>query len=231
MTALAANKNVVEKRGNIVAHPMAVDIVFKGALLKHNAAGYLAPCAAEAGAKFAGVAYEYKDNSAGSAGDIDCRTVKKDRVLLEGSGFNQTDVGEKVYATDDQTITKTFGATVQLVGIIDEYVSSTQVWVKIDGYTEANDFVVLDQLDVGIKPSHIVVFAGEFTTLGGDTAEAIAAVGALATDLVHVTMHTVGAAPVTILTASADTDVINIVTSADPSTDHVFTYSVLRAAA
>ena len=77
----------------------------------------------------------------------------------------------------------------------------------------------------------IVMFAGEFTTAGGDANETITVTGALATDLVHATLHTVGGTPRTILTARANTNAIDVVMSGDPSTDHVLTYTVLRAAA
>ena len=87
MTALAADKQVPEKKGEILAYPVvASDIIYKGALCKVNAAGYLAPCSSEEGASFAGVAYEKKDNSAGVAGALDCRVMKKGVFLLEGTG-------------------------------------------------------------------------------------------------------------------------------------------------
>lgn len=74
-----------------------------------------------------------------------------------------------------------------------------------------------------------VVAAGEFTTVGGDTAEAITVTGALATDLAVVTLHTAGSSATTIVTASAAADVVNVVFAGDPSDDHVVTYLVLRA--
>lgn len=77
--------------------------------------------------------------------------------------------------------------------------------------------------------SHYVVAAGEHTTEGGDANESIAVAGALATDLVTVTLHTVGSTPRTILTAQSAEDAVNVVMSGDPSTDHVLTYVVLRA--
>lgn len=101
----------------------------------------------------------------------------------------------------------------------------------VDGTKLADNAVSLEHLDAAITPSHIVVYAGEFTTAGGDTDETISVPGVVATDLVHVTLHTAGASPVTIVDASAGTDQIDVDMSADPSTDHVLTYSVLRAAA
>ena len=94
----------------------------------------------------------------------------------------------------------------------------------------ANAAVSLEHLDSGIAPSHVVKFAGTFTTAGGDANEAITVTGAAATDIAMVVLHTVGATPRTILTAQAATNAINLVFSGDPSTDHVVRYMVLRAA-
>lgn len=133
MSALADNLQVDRKDGEIVSHPVIeTDIVYEGALVKVNADGYLAPCAAELGAVFAGVAVEKVDNSAGANGDKSCRVYKKGIFLLTGSSLARTDIGQAVYAADDQTITKTNAADLQRVGVIVEFVSSTKVWVKIE---------------------------------------------------------------------------------------------------
>lgn len=101
----------------------------------------------------------------------------------------------------------------------------------VDGSNIADASISLEHLDSAITPSHIVVFAGEFTTAGGDTDETISVPGVVATDLVHVTMQTAGASPVTIIDAACGTDQIDVDMSADPSTDHILTYTVYRAAA
>lgn len=90
--------------------------------------------------------------------------------------------------------------------------------------------VTLAKLASGITPSHVVKFAGKFTTLGGDANEQITATGAVAGDIVIATLQDVGLTPRTLLTAKAGTDVVNLVFSGDPSTDHVVNYQVLRAA-
>ena len=124
------------------------------------------------------------------------------------------------------------GAELDTVNIADaEIVSADIAADAVDGTKLADNAVSLEHLDAAITPSHIVVYAGEFTTAGGDTDETISVSGVVATDLVHVTLHTAGATPVTIIDASAGTDQIDVDMSADPSTDHVLTYSVLRAAA
>jgi len=133
MSALTDNVEINEKEGKIASCPVvASDILYRGALLKHNAAGYLAPCAAEAGARFAGVCYQKVDNSAGAAGDVEGKVIQKGTFLMTGAGFAQSDVGNNAYASDDNTISNTQGANEQDVGVVVGYVSATQVWVKID---------------------------------------------------------------------------------------------------
>lgn len=75
----------------------------------------------------------------------------------------------------------------------------------------------------------IIFDAGEFTTAGGDATETITVTDALATDIVLVDIHTVGSTPVLIVTSLAIADAITVTMSADPSTDHVLSYVVMRA--
>ena len=131
MAALTKEIEVLEKDGIVRAMPMAVDVIYRGALTVMDTSGFLAPAATAAGNCFAGIAEETVDNSAGSAGDKTCRVKCEGRYLLTGTGFAQTDVSLPVYASDDQTITKT-STNNPRVGIIDEFVSATQVWVKLD---------------------------------------------------------------------------------------------------
>lgn len=90
--------------------------------------------------------------------------------------------------------------------------------------------ITLAELSSGIAPSHVVKYAGTFTTLGGDASESITVAGALATDIVCVTVKTAGATPRSIAAAAAGTNAIAVTMSGDPSTDHVLQYVVLRAA-
>lgn len=157
--------------------------------------------------------------------------------MADASGDNWKVAGVDT-ATNPQSIDVSTGLTATesqgtvTLKVADGGIDTTQL--AADAVTNAkieDDAVSLEHLDAGITPSHIVVYAGEFTTLGGDENEAITVTGALATDLVHVNLHTKGATPRTILTASAATNAVNIEMSGDPSTDHVITYTVLRAVA
>lgn len=131
MAALTENIEVQEQDGVKLNAPVGVDIIYKGALCKYNSAGFIEPCAVEALSKFAGIAESEADNSGGSAGDETVDLKTKGRFLLTGTGFAQTDVAQLVYASDDQTVTKTEAANLQIVGYIVKFVSSTQVWVDL----------------------------------------------------------------------------------------------------
>lgn len=93
-----------------------------------------------------------------------------------------------------------------------------------------NANVTLAKLAAGITPSHIVVFAGKYTTLGGSATEAQTVTGVASTDIVLATLQAKGATPRTILTSAPTLNTITYVFSGDPSTDHVVSYQVLRAA-
>lgn len=90
--------------------------------------------------------------------------------------------------------------------------------------------VLLAMLATGVAPSHVLKFAGKHTTVSGAT-QTITVTGVASTDIVHVTLQTVGGVPRTITTAAPTTNTITVVMSGDPSTDHILSYSVLRAAA
>ena len=145
MTALAESINVEEKDGVIHNAPMAVDIIYRGAMVVQNAAGFLSPVVgAAAGDVFAGIAEEEVDNSGGSAGDLKCKYKKTGRYLLLGSSFAQTDVGVKVYGVDDQTVTKTFAANLPFIGVIDEFVSGTQAWIMLSEDSNTGEAAIAD---------------------------------------------------------------------------------------
>jgi hypothetical protein len=130
--ALSNSVNVDEKDGVVHSAPViASDIIYRGAIVMYSTTGYLAPAATGAGNIFAGISEEEIDNSAGAAGDLNCRYKKEGCYLLTGAGLAQTDIGEFVYASADDTITKT-STNNPMVGQIVEYVSATQVWVKLE---------------------------------------------------------------------------------------------------
>lgn len=128
--ALATERDVELKDGEILAHKMAAVKIFQGALVMINAAGYVTN-ASDAAGFFAGIAVETVDNSAGAAGDKEIRVYKRGNALLIGSGFAQADVGEVILASANDTVTKTSAANRPIVGVCVEVVSATKIWVEL----------------------------------------------------------------------------------------------------
>jgi hypothetical protein len=158
----------------------------------------------------------------------------------KGAKFVKTNgtVGATEYTNEGDETSCDFNALVTTSGDITAVVagdgltggatsgSATLDVVAGTGLTAAADAI---GLATGYTPSHIVKFAGTFTTAGGDAAESITVAGATATDIAIVTVKTAGVSPVSIVAAAAGTDAIAVTMSADPSTDHVLQYTVFRA--
>lgn len=96
----------------------------------------------------------------------------------------------------------------------------------------ADNAVSLENLDSGITPSHIVVYAGEDTWTGGGASKAITVTGAAATDIVVATIQSAPSEAAYIASAAVTANTVTITLSAaNTSNDAVISYQVLRAAA
>jgi len=102
--------------------------------------------------------------------------------------------------------------------------------ITCPGFVPAPLSVGLTNLTVGVAPSHVVKFAGTFTTVGGDVTEVITVPGVLGTDIVQVSVRVLGAIDATILAAAPGVGNITVTFDVDPDNDHVLQYVVLRAA-
>lgn len=89
--------------------------------------------------------------------------------------------------------------------------------------------VTLELLDESIAPAFVVKFAGQHTTAGGDANETATVTGVLATDIVIATIEDNGTNNVTLLQAAAAANAVNFTLSANPGTDCIINYIVLRA--
>jgi hypothetical protein len=133
-------------------------------------------------------------------------------------GFNASDIAFARMKTADDT--DTLSSVISAAGKV------TVVETADPLAAHSYDFFVLRQ---GAAPSHRIFAGGAFTTAGGDANEAIPVTGLLVSDIVITQVHTKGASPVTIVTSVAAAGQINVVMSADPSTDHIIKYMVLRS--
>lgn len=134
MAALSADTvvNYQEVEGAIYEYPMvASDIIYKGALVSINSAGYALPAGDNSGdVGVVGIALEQADNSSGSAGDISVKVLSGIVIksLATAADVGQTSVGVKATVSDDQTVDIAANTTNDVTaGMITKYVSSSAV--------------------------------------------------------------------------------------------------------
>ena len=123
MTTLAANTPRAFELGEFQDYPViAADIIYEGSAVGLvDGSGHAQPLAA--GNRFVGFCYAKADNAAGLAAAINVRVVSSGRVQLAVTGAVITDVGQPVYATDDNTFgfTPVGGA---FIGKVSRFVSA-----------------------------------------------------------------------------------------------------------
>lgn len=131
MTTLAANKVRSFELGNRNHLPViASDVIYEGAAVGLVAAtGHARPLVA--GDMFGGFAEYAADNSLGAAAAINVQVIKAGEIQLPVSGAVITDVGQPVYASDDDTFAFTpVGGS--FVGFVKRFVSAGVVIVEFD---------------------------------------------------------------------------------------------------
>lgn len=131
MTTLAANSPRAFEIGSRNEIPViASDIIYEGAAVGIvTASGHARPLAA--GDRFAGFAEAKADNSAGAAAAINVRTVESGKIQLTVTGVTITDLGQPVYATDDNTFVMSPVGGV-FVGYVHRFVTTDTAVVAFD---------------------------------------------------------------------------------------------------
>jgi len=131
MTTLAADTPRVKVLGTINEYPMiASDIIYEGAAVGLVlASGHARPLTNVD--KFVGFAEEKRDNSLGAAAALNVRVVAQGRIVLTISGATITDVGQPIYATDDNAFQFT-PAGGKYIGKMSRYISATSIEVEFD---------------------------------------------------------------------------------------------------
>ena len=138
MTAITALKDTRRQEAVILPFPVeeATKIV-EGALVSVNAAGYAVNATDTASERVVGVATAEADNTSGADGAIDV-TVWTDGAHDFVSAFSATiaNVGDKVYALDNQTVDVAGSLTNDiLVGVVVGVISTSKVRVLLTSYT------------------------------------------------------------------------------------------------
>lgn len=132
MVALSAKSVRASRRlGKMVSYSAGVGTIYAGALVMIDANGFALPAAASLNNNgCVGVAIATVDNSGGSAGDLKV-TVQEGEFLFAADTIAQANVGERVYADDDNTIDETQATNAPLAGLLVEFVSASEGWVSV----------------------------------------------------------------------------------------------------
>ena len=134
MTTLAVDTPRILEIGDRNEFPViAADIIYEGSAVGLvNASGHARPLTSVD--TFVGFAEKKADNSAGAAAASKVRVIKKGKVLLPVTGAVITDVGNPVYAQDDNAFSflKTSGV---FVGVFHRYTESGYGIVEFDAGT------------------------------------------------------------------------------------------------
>ncbi len=126
--------------GEMISCKMSNEKVYKGTLMDVLASGYVAQIADTDGLIFAGVSAETKDNSGGSAGDLNIDIYVKGIFTFKTTGADISWVGKLMYAdlanpdAGQRVLATTGGTNPVVVGRCVEFVDSTHVRVMIDGF-------------------------------------------------------------------------------------------------
>lgn len=133
MTTLAQDMTRPFEIGDRNEYPVvASDIIYQGAAVGLVASsGHARPLTA--GDRFGGFAESRADNSAGAAADTNVRVIERGKVQLTVTGVTATDIGQPVYATDDDTFTLSPVDGV-FVGFVHRYVGSNTAVVRFDAF-------------------------------------------------------------------------------------------------
>jgi hypothetical protein len=124
MTTLAANKPRAYEIGDHNDLPMvATDIIYEGAAVGDNGAGLARPLVAAD--PFLGFAVRQADNAAGAASAARVLVKQRGEIVLSVTGVaSADDVGQTVYASDDDTFTLTSTSN-SSIGKVARWISGT----------------------------------------------------------------------------------------------------------
>jgi hypothetical protein len=133
MSGLTRDRATSYREGIEVEYPVAASTrIYAGSLVCVNAAGYAVPAADTSGYRFAGVAMEQVDNSAGADGATQVRVRRAGVFEFDAASITQAMVGEAMYAVDDHTFDDAAGPDNDVrVGTLVKYVAATQGWIDI----------------------------------------------------------------------------------------------------
>lgn len=135
MTALSADRNTPKTTDLVKVGPLLASVViFGGAIVMRNAAGYLTKGQTATGLFGVGVSRERKTGGASNGAE----TLRYEPGIWRFANSSSTDaitiaeVGDVCFVVDDQTVAKTDGSGTRSAAGFIEAVDSQGVWVRFD---------------------------------------------------------------------------------------------------
>lgn len=202
MTTLAANTQRAVELGDYNDIPViASDIIYEGAAVGVVAAsGHARPLTTSD--RFVGFAYAQADNSLGAAAAINVKVLSRGEIQLSVTGALITDVGQPVYAADDNAFkfSPTGGV---FVGFVKRFVSSGIAVVEFDaaGFLDPWHMHTVREELTGTKTFDAQDSGKLFTVTDAGDADALT-LPSIADGLTGITILAVGAFGTTALTIS-----------------------------
>lgn len=134
MSAATVSQTIDQRDGNAIEFAVSAAAVklLAGVLWARNSSGYITNASDATGLKVVGIGRDEVDNSAGSAGDLDC-AVNLGVHLLANSGTNaltRAHIGQVCFVEDNQTVASSGGTYGIVAGIVFD-VTSDGVWVDV----------------------------------------------------------------------------------------------------
>lgn len=204
LTTLAANTPRAYELGDLDDIPViASDIIYEGAAVGSvDGTGHARPLTSVD--KFRGFATEKADNSAGAAAAINVNVRKRGQIQLSVSGAVITDIGQPVYATDDNTFVFLPTGAV-FIGFVKRFVSSGVVIVDfdVDNYADPYAGKVKETLSAATKTLD-AQDTGKFIFCTVTTVITLPATATALSDVTLVCMAPFGTAQISADPAAAD---------------------------
>ena len=129
MAALSADRQVQFESGDMQDLPvLANTVIYAGAFVGDNGSGLMRGLVA--GDPFRGIAIGKSGATVSASGDYDVRVLEVGKIVHAVTGVaDEDDVGEIVYASDDQTLTLTSTSNTA-IGRVVRHISSTTCCVR-----------------------------------------------------------------------------------------------------
>lgn len=133
MSAATTSQTVDKRNGSKFAFPLLAAAVklLQGVLWMRNSSGYITNASDASGGKVVGVGAEEVDNSAGSAGDLDCIAERGIFLFTNGTvALTRANIGQVCYVEDNQTVSASGGSYGVVAGVVED-VTTEGVWVNV----------------------------------------------------------------------------------------------------